>query len=720
MLARRVIAISPDKAIAKRISAGLMASGGTVESVPSPDALARGEIQAALVVLHLDGDSLDPLKEVGERIRKDGWIIVVLPKSDLKQTVAAMQLSSRIAGIFVADDLTVSNLAAMCTRVMHGDIFGLEKLVPWGTRVYSTLVGDYQEKSICISQISEYAASMGVRRKYREAIEQCSDELLMNALYDAPVDSAGNQLFADVPTKTRISLRMEQKAVVQYSCDSRLFTLSVRDSFGTLERDTVLKYLHKCLYADQQIDRKAGGAGLGLYIMCNATTQFFINALPGVATEVVCTFDLTAPKVMLKEFGFFNEKIDASGRLVAGRSQLAPGADRPPGFPVERRERQAASRGVIAGLSGALVLLLALIGLVAYQQFGPAAVADVSIHTDPPDAVIEIDGKTYTANDGRVVVKGLRAGDSYQLTATADGWTRANLSIIPSKDRTKVFNVKLQPKAKPVVMIDSDPPGAMVTYNGTELGKTPLSTDTLPPGEQIDLVFSKVGYREVTRGLRVPKAGGEASMSAAMSMSPDFGSVQITSIPEGALVYQNGELLAGVKTPVDEHIVQAGRRYDFTLKAPGYMPAHVPAQVSPGDRAVPIAAELKPGGSVTVTGNIDGRATVEGVRPCTRVDLPLQNCALPNGKYTVRVEANRPWASVSFDIVIKNNEVRKDLKFGIVEASDGWEIQYRRGRTAKKVALEEGTQKVTVVNADSGESKSVSVRVNSGRPTTVP
>ena len=79
-------------------------------------------------------------------------------------------------------------------------------------------------------------------------------------------------------------MRMEQKAVVQYSCDGSTFTISVRDSFGTLTRETVLKYLHKCLYADQQIDRKAGGAGLGLYIMANATTDFFMNSLQGVAT----------------------------------------------------------------------------------------------------------------------------------------------------------------------------------------------------------------------------------------------------------------------------------------------------------------------------------------------------------------------------------------------------------------------------------------------------
>jgi hypothetical protein len=220
----------------------------------------------------------------------------------------------------------------MATRVLAGDIFGLEKLVGWGTMVHSQLVGDYQEKSLCIAQISEFAEQMGVRRKYRESIEQCVDEMLMNALYDAPVDEQGRQIFSDIPTKTRIALRVEQKVVVQFACDGHRFAVSVRDAFGTLERSTVLRYLHKCLHAEQQIDRKVGGAGLGLYLMVNSATTVYFNVLPGVATEALCVFDLESPKLQLEKFGFFQEKIDAAGRLAAGTSRRLPATQPPSGL----------------------------------------------------------------------------------------------------------------------------------------------------------------------------------------------------------------------------------------------------------------------------------------------------------------------------------------------------------------------------------------------------
>jgi len=272
------------------------------------------------------------------RIVGDTRVIAILPRSNLAAVVDIMQGSDRVSGLMIAEGFDMTLLSAMATRVLAGDIFGLEKHVPWGAQIHSFLVGDYQEKSLCIAQITEFCEAMSVRRKYRESIEQCLDEMLMNALYDAPVDEQGRPIFSEIPTKTRISLRVEQKVVVQYVCDGKQFAIAVRDSFGRLERSTVLAYLYKCLHSEQQIDRKAGGAGLGLYLIANSSSGVFFNVLPGVATEAVCTFDLETPKIQLESFGFFVEKIDAGGRLAAGPSRRLPaGAS----HPVERRERPA-------------------------------------------------------------------------------------------------------------------------------------------------------------------------------------------------------------------------------------------------------------------------------------------------------------------------------------------------------------------------------------------
>ena len=361
MIARRIIVVAPEKAFAKRLAIALMAAGGVVDMHHSFAEI--GELHAALLVVHLEGELATEAAQVIARLEGNTRVIAILPRANLAAVVDIMHASDRVTGMIVAEDLEAPRLSAMATRALVGDIFGLEKLVPWGTRVHSLLVADYQEKSLCIAQVSEFAEAIGVRRKYREAIEQCLDEMLMNALYDAPVDEEGRQIFAEIPTKTRVTLRLEQKAIVQFACDGSRFALGVRDAFGTLERATVLRYLHKCLHAEQQIDRKTGGAGLGLYLVTSSSTEVYFNVLPGVATEAICTFDLDAPKLQLQSFGFFVEKIDATGRLAGPSRKLPTGAH----HPVERRAPPPApsQRGIVAALSIAIVVTLVLVGIAA-------------------------------------------------------------------------------------------------------------------------------------------------------------------------------------------------------------------------------------------------------------------------------------------------------------------------------------------------------------------
>ncbi|MGH9887233.1 MAG: PEGA domain-containing protein, partial [bacterium] len=516
MLARRIIALSPDKAFAKQLAVALKAAGGAVDSHLTLEELGPGEIHASLVVVHLDGAMAVAAASLIPRMVGETRVIAIIPRTNLAAVVDIMSGSDRVAGIMVAEDFDTTLLSAMATRVLAGDIFGLEKHIPWGAQIHSFMVGDYQEKSLCISQISEFCENMSVRRKYRESIEQCLDEMLMNALYDAPVDEQGRPIFSEIPTKTRISLRVEQKIVVQYVCDGKHFAIAVRDSFGTLERATVLRYLHKCLHSEQQIDRKVDGAGLGLYLITNSCSGVFFNVLPGVATEAVCTFDLEAPKVQLESFGFFVEKIDAAGRLASGPSKRLPaGAS----HPVERRHlppAPATSRLMVAILALAILATLGLVAMVAWPRFmGPTRTA-VEIHTVPAGAMIEIEGRNAgTATDGTLVVRDLEAGKAYPIVARLEGYEPRQTVIQPSIESRAGDNVvTLELKGlAPTVEIDTTPTGATVEIDGKAVGITPMTLKTLAPGAPTMVTFRKAGSHDATAKFVVPGPGKDTRLN---------------------------------------------------------------------------------------------------------------------------------------------------------------------------------------------------------------
>ena len=715
MLARRVIALSVDKAFGKVMATALRAAGGVVELHSTIEAMGTGELQAALLVVHLDGALASALEDLALRLRDDARLIVILPSHALPQTVDAMKMSDKIAGVLVQTDMRPGELAAMATRVLAGDIFGLEKLVPWGTRIYSTLVGDYQEKSLCIAQLMEFAELMGVRRKYRDNIERCLDEMLMNALYDAPVDEHGKPVFADIPTKSRIGLRMEQKVVVQYACDGRVFAMSVRDSFGALERGTILRYLYKCLHSEQQIDRKTGGAGLGLYFIASSASRFLINVLPGVATECVVTHDLEAPKVELEAFGYFQEKIDAAGRLAAGPSRLLPqGAT----HPVERRAgAQRAPRGVVLGLSAAIALLVALIALVAYPRFAKPSTTAVRITVDPPGATVELDGRVRgVATDGTLLVTGLEVGRAYRVAAHKDGHSPAETVFQPADKPPTNLDLRLVPRTA-TLEIDSDPRGAVLMIGGREVGVTPTTLTSLAPGSDAAVTITRVGYAPIERTIRVPAAGAEAHLSLTLAIDPSFASLAVTSTPPGADVYLDGQRQVGQVTPVKELLVEAGRPHKISLRLAKHAPATIAVTPTAGARAVPVTATLVPGAAIAITANVDARATVVGVAACVRKPLPL-DCPVPAGRYDVDIEALRPSGVTRRPVEVSDDTIALDVKFGIVEARPGSQLVVA-GRRLPRLALEEGKRTVRVADA-AGAETNVEVKVIAGKPILVP
>ena len=712
MLAKRVIVISAEKTYARQLATALKAAGGTVDTHASIESLGKGELQAALVVMHLDGELSSAAAVLVPRLTGDARVIAVLPRSNLPAVVDIMQSSERMAGILVAEELDMRELSAMATRVLNGDIFGLEKMVRWGTQVHSQLVGDYQEKALCISQVSEFAENMGVRRKYREAIEQCLDEMLMNALYDAPVDEQGQHIFSDIPTKTRISLRVEQKAVVQYACDAKSFAVSVRDAFGTLERGTVLKYLYKCLHSEQQIDRKAGGAGLGLYLMVNSATTVYFNVLPGVATEALCVFDLETPKIQIEHFGFFTEKIDAAGRLAAGQSRLLPGT----AHPVERRRSQQSipvsspPRGIIAVLSLAIVAVLALALVAAWPRLFPGKkLTDVTFATIPKGATIEVEGKNVgNSTDGTLVVHGLEVGRAYPVVAKADGYEPKTDVVQPTGKNDRVaFELKALAAS---VEVDSRPTGAAIEVDGKPAGTTPLTLTTLAPGSTVSITFKKSGYQDATSQLAVPGPGKSMQIVQPLSVSDDLARVKIVSEPPGAQVTLNGQMLAGVQTPA-EVLVEAGKPARFTLSLANHVPLTIdPFTPARGAEGIQKGGTLKEGQSLHVETNLDNaKVTITGAPHCKDL-VPPVDCVVAPGTYTVDVTGPQN-VHAQHSVTMTTKSKTEKIDFGVIEVGAGKKLLTPAGFVSK-LTVEVGPHTVTV--SDENGTHPANVRVKPG------
>lgn len=649
MLSKRVMVVAADKTLQKRLAAGAMAAGGAVQTFASLDE-AGGRIETDLVLCALpprEGAAVMPpsVASLAARLPEGARLVPILPAPDLEWMVALLA-DARVPCVLSAEGLTAGYVTATVAKLLAHDLFGVDKMMPWGVRVYSALVSDYNEKSAAIAGVGDFAAAMGVRRKYREQIDQCIDEMLMNALYDAPIDGEGKPIFAEVPVRERVLMRVDEKAVVQYACDGERFAVSVRDAFGSLRKETVLAYLDKCLHASEQIDRKTGGAGLGLYLIANSATDVSFHVFAGSATEVVCTFDLTAPRAQLRSLGVFEEHIEGAARQPVPL-QTVPSRrgrrleDMVPAAP----QRSGALLPVMMTFS--VLLLLFAVTLVALPYVRHPAAASLAIDSDPPGANVYVDGRARGHAPVRVEAE---AGRSYAIRAARAGY-RDDEQLVTAAAGDSTVRLHLD-ELRASLQIESDPPGARLFVDGQATGKLTPATLDWKPQTPLKVSLRKDGFVEETLSTTAPAPGERASYHATLKLEATTALLTIAVEPATAVVSVDGLTLAP-PAPTHDTFIAPGARHKVKATAPGYVDARAELVVSGGEHKS-LQLKLVEGGTLALRTNVPAKVLVDDKPVGTAPILPL---GLAAGEHTLALRGKTPPVEFSTKISVDKGQV---------------------------------------------------------------
>ena len=273
-----------------------------MDAVRSVEAIAGDVIPHRYVFFSASDGNVKQLNQLVPKLRERAHVSVVTPKASLSDLTAYLH-DDRVNHVIVGDELD-NGVFVTAQKLLTGDIFGIEKYLPAGTPVHYARIRDFEGRGRAIDTVLEFAEQAKMRRQVRTAIGAVCEELLMNALYDAPVDANGNPIFANVDPHDRVSMGSPRPVSIRYASTEDGFAVAVRDRFGRLAKNTILAYIEKCITSPNQIDRKTYGAGLGLYLVANAAASYVVNVAYGIATEVVCTFDRGA-KSPLRLVGVF-------------------------------------------------------------------------------------------------------------------------------------------------------------------------------------------------------------------------------------------------------------------------------------------------------------------------------------------------------------------------------------------------------------------------------
>src|SRR5262249_5765420 len=150
----------------------------------------------------------------------------------------------------------------------------------------------------------------GVSARTIASSSDVAEELVTNALYDAPVEAG---YFKRAVQRTEdVQLPPEHACEISYGLEHDSVFVRVRDPFGALTRCRLLGVLNRCQATGISLDESRGGAGLGLWRIFATASTIAITVIPGLLTDILVRIETrrrrSATKQLLAAHLFFPEE----------------------------------------------------------------------------------------------------------------------------------------------------------------------------------------------------------------------------------------------------------------------------------------------------------------------------------------------------------------------------------------------------------------------------
>jgi len=292
------LCVVSNPALKRRLKRSLHASGTTVEFCDSVQEAGERETKPQLLFLDQESRLQEGLPHLLQVMDKQGKVIIIGESIADNEFVELMRRQP-FDNVIDAAEPDESELVATSVKLLTGDIFGLDKYLSWGADPHSMLVHNYDEKRDAVEQVTEFAKRSGARRKVLGRIENVTDELLMNAIYDAPAAAKAGQGGQDdlqfevgAAHAASATVGSDKPATLTFACDGRFFGVSVVDHYGELRKKSILDNLLRARASGGRPKAGTSGAGLGIFFVLASASRYIANIQQGVKTEVICLFDM--------------------------------------------------------------------------------------------------------------------------------------------------------------------------------------------------------------------------------------------------------------------------------------------------------------------------------------------------------------------------------------------------------------------------------------------
>lgn len=185
------------------------------------------------------------------------------------------------------DGHSVGLYARLAAAAVTPHPFGLQRYFPDGATHQKIVLRKASQKHAAVEAIQNLLSKLKLPSRVASSVAKAVDELIMNALFDAPVAADGTRTRRALPRDSDFELTPKDEVVVELAWFDGYLAVSVSDPFGSLKKDTLLGFLKKDYQEEAYVARRGDpGAGLGLNDTIQSGLSLLFVTKPGVRTEV--------------------------------------------------------------------------------------------------------------------------------------------------------------------------------------------------------------------------------------------------------------------------------------------------------------------------------------------------------------------------------------------------------------------------------------------------
>jgi hypothetical protein len=227
------------------------------------------------------------------------WVIVLHPSADV-ELLSLIEAHPQVVGLVqTTDDLAPVRpweLTYLVRRLVASSEPSplTSELLAWGASTVSWRPSTTQQLHTAVHQVEQLAKRLGCTRRQIALTSSAAHELLMNAVYDAPVDPSGQPLHAH-DRRAEVQLAPHHVPTLALTASGDYIALDVLDPNGRLSRSRflrgVLRGLRNANRDTIEFDRSHGGAGLGMATLFQSSVVLRAEVTPRQRTHVSWVHD---------------------------------------------------------------------------------------------------------------------------------------------------------------------------------------------------------------------------------------------------------------------------------------------------------------------------------------------------------------------------------------------------------------------------------------------